>query len=360
MPAGPASKSRVAPFSEKSFYLSELRDRTIVIAGHGRDFRAGTVLEPVLKDLEANRTRVVFLSDSADALETGLGIDVIAGTDPAHLPGPVWRGLGQSLRIGVATNPQRDFMSSCRETVLALGVGKLVWVHRGGGLLGAGGKRASFVDAEALGARIEAAEPGSDLGAFLVGIEAMLSGGIAAVNLCTLKGVSDELFTYNGSGTLFTLAGYVDVRGLGIDDFDAGAGLIERGIDEGYLAPRSPAQVEQVLESAFGAFVGGNHLAGISSLLLYADEKAAEIASLYTLTRFLGEGVGAHLLRFAVERAKDCGCQFVFACTTSERVVAFFERNGFQPAEPSLVPAEKWRGYDPERRSAARCLRIDL
>jgi N-acetylglutamate synthase-like GNAT family acetyltransferase len=41
-------------------------------------------------------------------------------------------------------------------------------------------------------------------------------------------------------------------------------------------------------------------------------------------------------------------------------VVAFFERNGFQLAEPSLVPAEKWRDYDPERRNVARCLRIDL
>jgi N-acetylglutamate synthase-like GNAT family acetyltransferase len=356
----PSSKLRVAPFSEKNFYLSELRDRTIAIAGHGEEFRRGAVLEAVLKDLEANRTRVVFLSDCSDALASGLGIQAIAETNPAQLPGPVWRGLGKTLRVGVVTDPKRDFVSTCSEVVLALGIEKLVWVDGEGGLVGANGERNSFVDSEALRARIDAAPRGSDLGVFLAGVEAMLSGGVSAVNLCTLEGISDELFTYNGSGTLFTSAGYIDVRGLGIDDFDAAADLIERGVAEGYLAPRSPAQVERVLESAFGAFVGGNHLAGIGSLLLYGEEEAAEIGSLYTLTRFLGEGVGSYLVHFAVERAKAYGCQYAFAVTTSDRVVAFFERNGFALALSDQVPGAKWQDYDPERRSAARCLRLEL
>jgi len=360
MSAGPVSKPRVAPFSEKSFYLSELRDRTIAIAGRGSELSRGAALEAVLKELEANQTRVVFLSDSTDAIESGLGSEVIAGVEPLRLPGPVWRCLGNSLRVGVVTDPQEVFVSSCREIALALGIEKLIWVDPAGGLVGEGGERASFVDAEALRSRIDGAGRGSELGEFLLGVEAMLSGGITAVNLCTLEGVSDELFTYNGSGTLFTTAGYVGVRSLGIDDFDAAVDLIERGVAEGYLAPRSPAQIEVVLESAFGAFVGGSHLAGIGALLLYDDERAAEIVSLYTLTRFLGEGVGGHLLRFAVERAKARNCRFVFACTSSERVVAFFERNGFQGVEPEQVPAEKWQGYDPARRTAVRCLRFEL
>ena len=150
------------------------------------------------------------------------------------------------------------------------------------------------------------------------------------------------------------------MRGLGLDDFDAAADLIERGIVEGYLAPRTPEQIERVLESAFGAFIGGNHLAGLGTLLTYGDDQAAEVASLYTLTRFLGEGVGSHLVRFATERASDQGCRFVFACTTSPRVEAFFERNGFRKVDSGEVPEAKWRAYDPARRAQVVCLRRDL
>ncbi len=115
-----------------------------------------------------------------------------------------------------------------------------------------------------------------------------------------------------------------------------------------------------MLESAFGAFIGGNHLAGLGTLLPYRDDQAAEIASLYTLTRFLGEGVGSHLVRFAVERASEQGCRWVFACTTSARVTAFFERNGFRKVERGEVPEAKWRAYDPARRAQVACLRRDL
>jgi amino-acid N-acetyltransferase len=241
----------------------------------------------------------------------------------------------------------------------------LVWVDAEGGLFRADGERDSFIDAAELRDRIAEVTPvcrpgGCRRGEILVHAEAMLSAGVAAVNLCTLSGVADELFTYDGSGTLFTREGYVVVRRLGLDDFDAAAGLIERGMEEGYLAPRTPEQIERVLESAFGALIGGNHLAGLGTLLTYRDDQAAEIASLYTLTRFVGEGVGSHLVRFAAERAREQGCRFVFACTTSPRVTAFFERNGFRKVDRGEVPETKWRAYDPTRRSQVACLRRDL
>jgi amino-acid N-acetyltransferase len=47
----------------------------------------------------------------------------------------------------------------------------------------------------------------------------------------------------------------------------------------------------------------------------------------------------------------------VTAVTTSDRVAAFFERNGFERVGADEIPAEKWQGYDPERRARAVCLR---
>jgi amino-acid N-acetyltransferase len=189
-------------------------------------------------------------------------------------------------------------------------------------------------------------------------IERALDAGVAAVNLSTLEGLADELFTYAGSGTLFSRKRYVEVRPLGLDDYDPANDLIARGVAEGYLAPRTPEDVEAVLVNGFGAFVEGVHLAGIGALL--AQGSGGEIASLYTLTRFLGGGIGGHLIRFAVERANQAGMRFVFACTTSERVVAFFEANGFRAVGPDEIPDAKWDGYDPERRARLRCLRLDL
>jgi N-acetylglutamate synthase-like GNAT family acetyltransferase len=360
MASEPTNSSRVAPFSEKGFYLSELRDRTIAIAVPGGLLRDAAVLEPVLKDLEANRTRVILVSDGAEALASLAGGAPLSAGEPATLPGRVWRRLGHNLRVGIATDDRAGFGAECRQIVLALGIRKLIWVDAEGGLIRADGARESFVDAEALRDRSAGVDPSCRYREILVHVEAMLSAGIDAVNLCTLEGVADELFTYNGSGTLFTREGYVSVRSLGLDDFDAAADLIERGMAEGYLAPRTPEQIERVLESAFGAFIGGNHLAGLGTLLPYRDDQAAEIASLYTLTRFVGEGIGSHLVRFAADRASDLGCRFVFACTTSPRVEAFFERNGFQKVDRSEVPETKWRAYDPARRAQVACLRRDL
>jgi len=360
MATEPENRSRVAPFTEKGFYLSELRDRTIAIAVPAGLLSDGAALEPVLKDLESNRTRVILISDGAEALESLAGSEALRAGEPATLPGRVWRQLGHGLRVGVVTDEPQGFGVACCQIVLALGIRKLVWVDAAGGLLRSDGERDSFIDAAALRDHIADAKPVQRSDEILVHVEAMLTAGVAAVNLCTLSGVADELFTYNGSGTLFTCEGYVAVRKLGLDDFDAAADLIERGTAEGYLAPRTPEQIERVLESAFGAFIGGNHLAGLGTLLDYGADQAAEIASLYTLTRFLGEGVGGHLIRFAAERAGERGCRFMFACTTSPRVTAFFERNGFRIVDRSEIPETKWRAYDPARSSQLTCLRRDL
>jgi hypothetical protein len=47
----------------------------------------------------------------------------------------------------------------------------------------------------------------------------------------------------------------VQVRHLGVDDFDAAQDLVRRGVAEGYLAPRSRDGVDEILAGGFGAFV---------------------------------------------------------------------------------------------------------
>jgi amino-acid N-acetyltransferase len=356
MKSRPPRPDPVEPFSEKGFYLDEFHGRTLGIALSASDLRAPAPLLAVLAELAANDTRAVVISTDAAVLRRLLGSAPVPAED-ARLPARVWRAFDAGPWAGVVVRAADAFAAAALDVAVRVGLSKLVWIDPQGGLLRADGTRDSFVELDELRVLVRAAECPERIG-LLREIERALDAGVAAVNLSTLEGLADELFTYAGSGTLFSRKRYVEVRPLGLDDYDPANDLIARGVAEGYLAPRTPEDVEAVLVNGFGAFVEGVHLAGIGALL--AQGSGGEIASLYTLTRFLGGGIGGHLIRFAVERANQAGMRFVFACTTSERVVAFFEANGFRAVGPDEIPDAKWDGYDPERRARLRCLRLDL
>ena len=338
-----------AAFSEKAFYLQEFRGRTLLFAVPAEDLASAAALAAVLVELSAGGVRSVVAASTAAGLEKLVGSQPLEADDPG-LVGEAWRRLGERPLVGVVV-PPGPLGAAARGVASRLGVTKLVLLDPAGGWRRPDGSRASFVGLEEL--RPGEAGPRQPL---LDEIRAMLEAGLPAVNLCSQAGLADELFTYAGSGTLFTRERYVDVRRLGLDDFDAAADLIARGVEEGYLAPRSPAEVDAVLASGFGAFVEGVHLAGIGALVSHTEGRSGEIGSLYTLTRFLGEGVGGHLVGFSMEEAAQRGLERVFACTTSERVAAFFERNGFARVPADALPAEKWHAYDPERRARLLCL----
>jgi N-acetylglutamate synthase-like GNAT family acetyltransferase len=346
----PKPPRRRASFSEREFYLQEFRGRTLLVAGRQGDLRDSACLARVLDVLGRNATRVVVASTRRRGLERLVG-RVLPASRP-RLEATLWRALRAAPRLGVVVGGGRPFASACRDLALRLQVFKVVWIDAVGGVRGRGGERLSFVHRNELQG-LRAAERRRAW--LLREVEGLLAGGIPAVNVCTLQGLEQELFTYAGSGTLFTSERYVTVRRLGIDDFDAAHDLFERGVAEGYLVPRARAEVDRSLASGFGAFVEGRHLAGIGALLVHAQAGVGEIGSLYTLTRFLGEGVGANLVAFALCRARELGLRSVFACTTSRRVGRFFERQGFRPVPLASLPASKWRGYDAARRRSVRC-----
>lgn len=356
MKTKPASPQPTEPFSEKGFYLDEFHGRTLGFAVAAADLRAPAPLLGVLAELATNDTRAVVVSTEAGALQRALGAVPVAADD-ARLAAAVWRAFSGRPWAGVVVRGVDGFAAEAFGVAIRLGLSKIVWVDPDGGLRRPDGTRISFVELDELRAIVRSAGGVPRIG-LLREIERALDAGIAAVNLSTLEGLADELFTYAGSGTLLSRKRYVEVRPLGIDDYDAANDLIARGVAEGYLAPREREEVETVLVNGFGAFVEGVHLAGIGALLVQGD--AGEIVSLYTLTRYIGGGIGGHLIRFAVERAAQAGMRFVFACTTSDRVVAFFEAHGFRAVDQAEIPVAKWERYDPQRRERLRCLRRDL
>ncbi|MBS1106884.1 MAG: N-acetylglutamate synthase [Deltaproteobacteria bacterium] len=345
---------------ERDFYLQEFRGRTLGIACPAGLLRDADPLAAVVQVLARNDTQVIVISSRRDRLAAAVG-DRILPASTGQLETAVWRALRQSSRLGILAGGRRPFTEQIREVALRLGLFKLVWIDPQGGMRASHGERLSFVHQDEL--RQLLSQPrriGRERVALLRAVDRLLTGGIQAVNVCTLTGLREELFTYPGSGTLFTRKRYIAVRDLGLDDFDAAYDLISRGVEEGYLAPRPARAIDQILVSGFGAFVEGSHLAGIGALLPYPEIRAGEIASLYTLTRFLGEGVGQHLVRYALRQARALRFRSIFACTTQERVAAFFERQGFEPISPDELPARKWRRYDQRRRRRVQCYRREL
>lgn len=348
--------------SERAFYLQEFRGQTLGIACPAGWMRDPAPLASVVQTLARNDTRVIVISTRRDALAAVVGDRILTAATP-RLETAVWRAQRESSRLGLLVGGRRPFTAQCRELALRLGFFKLIWIHPQGGLRAPGGRgeRLSFVHQDELRQLLaHGRRAGRERIQLLREVDRLLSGGLAAVNVCTLEGLAEELFTYSGSGTLFTRKRYVAVRELGLDDFDAAYDLIDRGVRDGTLAPRPPAEVDRVLAGGFGAFVEGSHLAGIGALLPYPEARAGEIASLYTLGRFLGEGVGQQLVRYALRQARDQRMRWVFACTTQERVGMFFERQGFERVDPDELPARKWRGYDRRRRRRLVCHRRDL
>ena len=348
-------------FTEREFYQREFRDRTLAIA-----LPEGAEIAPLaapLQELAACNANAVLIAPLRTSLAP-IGVSPVLRASSPRLEGNVWRALRVQPWVGVAVARRVDFGDSVRELAVRLGVFKLVWLDARGGVRNKAGQRLSFVHRAEL--RQLLANPARSLPhdaarvPLLREVGDMLEAGIPAVNVCAPEGLADELFTYAGSGTLFTRKRYMRVRALGVDDFDAADDLIRRGVSEGYLLERGDAAVDAVLAHGFGAFVEDRHLAGIGALLPGGDGVSGEIASLYALTRFLGEGVGVSLVQWGIAEARRLGLAYVFACTTSERVGQFFQRQGFREVPQGQVPDRRWLGYDPERRMQVLCFRMDL
>jgi N-acetylglutamate synthase-like GNAT family acetyltransferase len=407
--ASPAQRSVpvVEAFDEKQFYLDEFRGRTLLFAIPAEDLareadyeRLAAVIralltndsrvlmvvscpdesggEQLLRRLQRRLGRLIFRDDtlplfpqrgarasafsqlSPDAFATPAGATAVLTNVWAVLRrGPLCVGIVAGATHTAATVFAQQLGSRLR-------VHKLILIEPEGGVTSNDGKPLSFMDETMLETLLATGQAEwAGLGARRATFDAIrgaLLGGVTAVNLCSLGGVARELFTYEGSGTLFTLQDYCTVQRLGVDDYEEVERLIERGQREGLLKLRTTDEVADMLVHAYGATIGAHHLAGICALTTeaYVAEHAGELVGLYTITRFKGEGVAARLVARVLGDARDAGLAYVFACTTEARAQGFFERQGFRRVSPEDIPVAKWRAYDPQRKAAVAVFRFDL
>ncbi len=380
----------VETFAEKDFYLDEFHDKSLLIALRLTDWLIApgrlAVIE-ALATLLRNATRLVLLveTDHSPGEQRRIGTLVQrlvrAGhtptVTPVHLPGEEACGEERCLQLWdvLRTSPlavglwRRDapigLEHAAQQVAVGLHVYKLVYLDAAGGLV-RDGKALACLTEPALHELLQAEDPATtDLAArrpLLVAIHAALAGGVTSVSLCPLAGVGEELFTYEGCGTLFTRAEYCQIEKLGLDDFHEVERLLGRVEQAGYLKPRTPQETARLLLYGYSARLGPASMgpAGFCALLPYPEEHAAELAGLFTITRYQGEGVGGRIVEALVQEGQRQGLRYVFACTTQAGAQRLFVRQGFQRVAPEAVAAAKWQGYDAARRAEVTVYRRNL
>src|SRR5262247_1011575 len=377
-------------FAEKEFYLDEFHDKSLLVALRAADWVAEparpAVLE-VLTTLLRNDTRLVLLLETGQgageqrrvtALANRLGRDghtpVAAPVELALAEGSVeqrclqlWEVL-RSTQLAVGLWPLDapvGLLGCAQQAAVGLRVYKLVYLDPCGGLV-RDGKRLSSLTEPGLQDLLRAEHTETaGLAArrpVLEAIHAALVGGVTSVSLCPLAGLGQELFTYEGSGTLFTRDEYCQIEKLGIDDFHEVEGLLQRATLVVFFKQQTAYEMARLLLHGYVARLGPASMepAGFCALLPYPDDHAAELTGLLTITRYQGEGVGGRLVEALVQEAHRQGLTYVFAVTTQAGAQRLFARQGFQRVTPEAVAAGKWHGYDPARRAQVAVYRRDL
>lgn len=343
-----------ASTAEIDFYLRQFRSETMVLVVPDPAPADVDAIVPVLARLRANDTRLVVATVRPESFGR---LPSVVAADPG-LKGAIWSRLRGSDAVTVRL-PAETVVSGVAGLRSCLGARKVVWIDRVGGLSGAGLPMLSFVDFEQLGRMVDGFDDPRGAG-FLRDMQRLLVQGADSVNLCTASGLADELLTYRGSGTLLTREHYLSFRPLRLDELDSAVALYHQGVDDGFLLGRSDEEIELILSHAFGAFVHDRHLAGMGALLTDPAGPWAELTGLMTVTRFRGEGIAEPLVKSMLEHARELALRHVYACTTSPRAEKFFTRCGFRDVAPPELPASKWVGYDPVRRTSLSCFWIDL
>jgi N-acetylglutamate synthase-like GNAT family acetyltransferase len=375
---------RTAPvFTEKSFYLEEFYGKSlmfVLVPPCGERLAELDSLNRTLRELRRNQTRCVAVASTRSVPRLMKRLGRLA---PRHAPlrfnpatglrsrpyppdsavAALWQALqtGPIVVAEAAADEPEDVIIFAQQLASRLRVFKLLLLDRAGGLVDSSGSRHSFVQIGRVRSLLKNVRSPHRRGLVRAAYRA-IEAGVASVSLISPREVYEELFSFSGTGTIFTEGGYGNVQQIGIDDFEEVEALIIRAQNEGFLLSRSKAEIGSLLPSCFGYRIGDEHLAGVVSLLTepYRRDRAGEITALYTLTRFQGEGVAAELINQVLGEARARRLRYVFACTAEQRAASLFGYLGFRLVGPQAVSPVKWRGYDRKRIASLSIFRSDL
>lgn len=354
------------PAQERAFFVEEFRDVTIVVSLPTLTDAGLDVVARTVAGFQPGNTRFVLVVDTAEdaeRLDAALPLPVAVVHSPTvwgeEGMARLWRTVADEHRVVAVAEPD-GVAETAGFLAAGLRASKVVLTDPGGGW---GDPPRSFADLELHRGELLAELASRGVGNLLPAAEAALRGGAYSVNICRAEDLELELFTFDGAGTLLTLGGYLTLAELRVDDLPAVEALVEQGVRDGVLKPRTRSEIARMAVGGLGArVVRTGHLAGVVGLETdrYAGEGVGEVSGLITVSEFSGAGAGGLLLEGLVRRAGAIGLRAVFAVTVSDDAARFFVRHGFREVAPDELPAAKWEGYDPARLAVVRCFWCDV
>ena len=167
--------------------------------------------------------------------------------------------------------------------------------------------------------------------------------------------IFNEIFTHNGSGTLFTdHAQYAIRRAVPTDTNDI-TFLIKAGVSDGGVLPISD---DEVFKNINNFFVYTSNSAIVAAVMLKDYGSWAEIGKLTALPRYQRKGRASELVLHVIDEARKQGKEYVFALSILPSVWTFFKNLGMSEISRSQLP-ETWKeGYDFARQSKAFVRRL--
>ncbi|PIE37084.1 MAG: amino-acid N-acetyltransferase [Gammaproteobacteria bacterium] len=177
---------------------------------------------------------------------------------------------------------------------------------------------------------------------------------LAGVERCQIISYQDdcvlleELFTYDGCGTLVSRDNFEISRRATIEDVGGILELIEPLEQRGVLLKRS----RELLENEIGHFrllERDGRIIACAALYPFAEDGTGELACVVSHPDYRGGQRGKRLLDELEREAKRLGLSRVFVLTT--QTADWFVEHGFVPAELDSLPEQKQRLYNLQRRS---------
>lgn len=160
--------------------------------------------------------------------------------------------------------------------------------------------------------------------------------------------ILQELFTYDGIGTMITEEPLEIIRQATIGDVGAILQLIEPLEAEGVLVRRGRERLEMEI-NRFHIMEHDGRVIGCTAIYPFKKEKTAEIACLAIHPAFRGKARGDRLFKYCEGFAKSKGLESIFVLTT--RTAHWFLERGFAEADINALPLAKQQLYNLQRRS---------
>lgn len=174
-----------------------------------------------------------------------------------------------------------------------------------------------------------------------------LRGGVPRVHIIdgtVEEGLLAEVFSNDGIGTLVHTNEYQAIRKAQKKDVRGIQYLIKNSVENEELLPRTRSEIERQIGAYYVFEVDGN-LAGCIALHHFPDEKKAEMACVCVAVKYENQGIGARLMQYVEEQARQGSAAELF-CLSTQTVNYFVKKGHYALGTPDDLPTERRQRYD--------------